>query len=517
VCASLRRQVGNETSEGTTSSLPPIEQPTQPATESIYLYHSYGIFGICTSSIHPPTDFNHPYAFLNTPPSPTPPPLSAGFTKMSLPVAIQSVLYYILSCSTCNKVIHRRKAKVQAQRDRAEKSKIEDEQPGLYRHPSPFRTNPYWDEEIALGPNPARKKTGKDCKTESTKALNGTATGNGSSITSSGAISLSGGSPTNTTTEGSRISGEGWNRKLYQRENEPLWGFDTPGPGQRIKDAIARAGSTAGRLFEGKLTSKDDSEDSEDEQKPDVRNYYVGRNPPVNDLHPPVVTTTPTGPAETSWMLQPPPSAKVMEGKERVGSLRSRADSNGSSRRGGDDIPLSRKVTEKLAASKLRNGGQEFPELRPSSSRRSSRPVTQASVKKQRRSSSTSTDEEDSIVSRRRQKSLSLAIPPPIMPSKAILKGSEMRELPSRPTLGTILSSSTQIPQTQPPSKENKKVLDQTSEITLGSRSASPAARLSPSANSMPATLPSKSKFPGADNFVFPRKEKENQEPMKIA
>jgi len=430
---------------------------------------------------------------------------------MSLPVAIQSVLYYILSCSTCNKVIHRRKAKVQAQKDRAEKAKIEDEQPGLYRHPSPFRTNPYWDEEIALGPNPARKKNGKDCKTDSTKALNVTGTGNGSSITSSGAISLSGGSPTNTTIEGSRISGEGWNRKLYQRENEPLWGFDTPGPGQRIKDAIARAGTTAGRLFEGKLTSRDDSEaDSDDEQKPNAKNYYLGRNPPVNDLHPPVVTTTPIGPAETSWMLQPPPSAKVMEGKERVASLRSRADSNGSSRRGGDDIPLSRKVTEKLAASKLRVGGPEFPDLRPSSSRRSSRPATQGSVKKQRRSSSTSSDEEDSIVSRRKLKALSVAIQSPTTPSKVVLKNSEMRELPSRPKLGTILSSSTQIPRSQLSFKENQKVLEIPSEVTVNSGSSGPSARLSPNANSMPATLPSRSKFPGADEFVFPKRESEN-------
>jgi len=434
---------------------------------------------------------------------------------MSLPVAIQSVLYYILSCSTCNKVIHRRKAKVQAQKDRAEKAKIEDEQPGLYRHPSPFRTNPYWDEEIALGPNPARKKNG-NCKTESTKALNVTATGNGSSITSSGALSLAGGSPTNTTTEGSRISGEGWNRKLYQRENEPLWGFDLPGPGQRIKDAIARAGTTAGRLFEGKLTSKDDSgDDSDVDQKPSARNYYVGRNPPVNDLHPPVVTTTPTGPAETSWMLQPPPSAKVMEGKERVASLRSRADSNGSSRRGGDDIPLSRKVTEKLAASKLRVGTPEFAELRPSSSRRSSRPATQGSVKKQRRSSSTSSDEEDSIVSRRKHKALTVAVPSPVTPSKAVLNRSEMQELPPRPKLDTILSSSTQIPQSQSSSKKIQEPLPKTSEISFSSPSPSPAPRLSPNANSMPATLPSRSKFPGADNFVFPQRENENQEPMK--
>ena len=43
---------------------------------------------------------------------------------MSLDVAIQSVLFYVLSCSTCAKISHRRKAKAQAKRDRAEKHLI---------------------------------------------------------------------------------------------------------------------------------------------------------------------------------------------------------------------------------------------------------------------------------------------------------------------------------------------------------------------------------------------------------
>jgi len=148
--------------------------------------------------------------------------------------------------------------------------------------------------------------------------------------------------------------------------------------------------------------------------------------------------------------------------------------------------------------------------LRPSSSRRSSRPATQGSVKKQRRSSSTSSDEDDSIVSRRKLKALSVAIQSPTTPSKVVLKNSEMRELPSRPKLGTILSSSTQIPRSQLSFKENQKVLEIPSEVTLNSGSSSPSARLSPNANSMPATLPSRSKFPGADEFVFPKRESEN-------
>ena len=47
----------------------------------------------------------------------------------------------------------------------------------------------------------------------------------------------------------------------------------------------------------------------------DKADYYIPRMPPVNDLHPPVASG-PKSRAEVRWMLQPPPSAKVMEGKE---------------------------------------------------------------------------------------------------------------------------------------------------------------------------------------------------------
>jgi hypothetical protein len=257
---------------------------------------------------------------------------------MSIEVALQSVAFYVLSCSTCAKINHRRKAKIQAKRERAEKHALETEQPGLYRHPSPFSTNPYWDEEITMGPGPPKKKTEKNC---SQAALNpvGLESGYANSYTMS---TGTGTASSPTAVEGSQTSGEGWNRKRYQREDEALWGHDTPGPGQRIFDAIARAGSTAGRLLEGRLNNSKVT--GSDEENP--RSYYLARNPPVNDLHPPVVSTQPASRDETRWMLQPPPPAKVMEGKERV--IRTRAVSAGSSRKGPDGSPLSRPVTEKL-------------------------------------------------------------------------------------------------------------------------------------------------------------------------
>jgi hypothetical protein len=141
---------------------------------------------------------------------------------MSLDVALQSVAFYVLSCSTCAKISHRRKARVQAKRERAEKHELETEQPGLYRHPSPFNTNPYWTEEIMMGPGPPpqKNKGGKNCN-GSQRALN--AAGNGSIYAGSTAMSSETPSSSTAVTEGSRISGEGWNFKRYQREDEALW------------------------------------------------------------------------------------------------------------------------------------------------------------------------------------------------------------------------------------------------------------------------------------------------------
>ncbi|KAF7860739.1 hypothetical protein EAF04_008257 [Stromatinia cepivora] len=266
---------------------------------------------------------------------------------MSIDVALQSVAFYVLSCSTCAKISHRRKAKEQAKRERVEKHALETEQPGLYRHPSPFSTNPYWTEEIMMGPGPPNKKGNKKDKNGSQRGLN--TAGQGSSYASSAGMSTDPGSSPTVVEEGSRISGDGWNRKRYQREDEELWGRDTHGPGQRIMDAITRASESAGRMFgvDGRPSSRHGSDGNPE-------TYYLARNPPVNDLHPPIVSTAPRSKEETRWMIQPPPSAKVMEGKVRVSS-RNRAGSHGSSRRGTEG-QLGRIVTEKLIDAKVQRG-----------------------------------------------------------------------------------------------------------------------------------------------------------------
>ncbi|KFX90055.1 hypothetical protein O988_08360, partial [Pseudogymnoascus sp. VKM F-3808] len=191
---------------------------------------------------------------------------------MSLGVGIQSVVFYVLSCSACSKISHRQKAKSEAKRERAEKKKLETDQPGLYHHPSPFNTNPYWDEEITLGPGPPSRKTGS--KNTSSRALH--TAGHASSIAASD-VAPSSQAPSSPTIvpEDQRLSGDDWNRKRYQREDEELWGVDTIKAGQRrVRDAFATAQFSVGsklRAMEERLgkfgTVKEE----------DTHPYYVSR------------------------------------------------------------------------------------------------------------------------------------------------------------------------------------------------------------------------------------------------
>ena len=415
---------------------------------------------------------------------------------MSIEVALQSVAFYILSCSTCAKINHRRKAKIQAKRERAEKHALETEQPGLYRHPSPFSTNPYWDEEITMGPGPPKKKTEKNC---SQAALN--PVGQESGYENSYTMSTGTGTASSPTAiEGSQTSGEGWNRKRYQREDEALWGHDTPGPGQRIFDAIARAGSTAGRLLEGRLNNSKAA--GSDDENP--RSYYLARNPPVNDLHPPVVSTQPANRDETRWMLQPPPPAKVMEGKERV--ISTRAVSAGSSRKGPDGSPLSRPVTEKLddvKEQRIETIVLQSPEKTSPLQESESKAATSVYMEEQPHERSMNSthhasgpDDSRAIVNQGQNGISSSMATRSVVPNK------------SKPVRSSTASMPERHGRSKAKENEEPAALREISPFSSNSamNSRATANRLSPNANSMPVTIPSvESKFPGTPTSVFPK------------
>ncbi|KAM0329861.1 hypothetical protein ACHAQA_004026 [Verticillium albo-atrum] len=283
---------------------------------------------------------------------------------MSLPVAIQSVIFYYLACTPCNDAKGRYRAKQKAKKDREKKTTLEMEQPGLYAHPSPFNTNPYWQEEIDIGPK-LPKKTGN--KNSSQRGLNSAGTSAGRDSTSASLTCTSSNlehSPTGRTSptiipenDGTSTSGDGWNKTRYQREDEELWGNDLTKMGHKLVDNIVKAGNSAGRMIKGELGKE---KQVTEEERRDF--YFTPKNPPVNEYHPPIVGSTPAHKNALQWMLQPPPTAKLMEGRVPVSRAKSSSSvasrgsraSRASRTAGTEDASLGRLVREKALQEKLR-------------------------------------------------------------------------------------------------------------------------------------------------------------------
>lgn len=217
------------------------------------------------------------------------------------------------------------------------------EQPEAYHHPEATGTNPYWAEEIEMGPGPAPRRA-RRTGTGSTRCI--TTAGTQSSILSKGGSSVDADAANETRLSDDTLEDENWNRKRYQREDEKLWGHDEPSLEK------TGTGSSGGFQIRRPGTSRSGS-------------YYSARAPPVNELHPPVVSLPSPDPAENRWMLQPPPKASVMSGKERA-STRSRSGSGASSR---VELSLGRQVSTRQMMHKLeREITTELPSISPVSS-----------------------------------------------------------------------------------------------------------------------------------------------------
>ncbi|KAI0404466.1 hypothetical protein F4802DRAFT_230445 [Xylaria palmicola] len=136
-----------------------------------------------------------------------------------------------------------------------------------------------------------------------------------------------------------------WNHKRYQREDEDFWGSELSRTGHKLMDAIKNAGSSAGRFIESSL-GKDVKLNSaeEDEEK----SYFIPINHPLNDHHPPLARRPPFK-GTVSWMVAPPPPAKVMEGKVPV--RRGSSVSNTSRRTALSDKPVDGALSNSLGSS----------------------------------------------------------------------------------------------------------------------------------------------------------------------
>lgn len=353
--------------------------------------------------------------------------------------ALRSVWFYYIGCSPCRKIGHRRETRREAEREKTLKARLEMDQPGLYRHPNPEGTNQYWMEDINMGPSLPKRGASKNTSQKRLKSADTDATterpdtspvDRGNSIGSSTQFhsAETANSPTivadelevRTTLSMSVTDSQDldWNRKRYDREDEELWGHQMYNrAGQRIREVMEKGRNTAGRIFDASRP-RGEREITEDERN---EFYTAPRNPPVNDYHPPVVSSRPASKHEYRWMLQPPPSAKIMEGKvpvSRSGSLTSvasRRTATAGSLASKEELGLGRLVGEKIMQDKIRKGemppGEELTIVtsRPNTRRRRTA-STMSSIPSQRstrsRSNTTGSESSDTIYERRRQRRL---------------------------------------------------------------------------------------------------------------
>ncbi|KAL4809482.1 hypothetical protein BDV18DRAFT_132168 [Aspergillus unguis] len=253
---------------------------------------------------------------------------------------VQSAVFYYVTCTPCAESMSKRKRRKEAVRARSQREKqnsvgVISDQPRPFPQPTPFSTNPGWMEELALGPNGAKRRGGRTNTPH--HRLESWDTGEFSNDSDQDSdMMVPHGSSQRMTKMGSRHLGDRWNRmRRYQREDEPLWG-----------EELEVKGSSVGIGGQAKVDARAPSK------------YCIPRVPPVNDLHPPIVSG-PRSRAETRWMLQPPPSARVMSGKERgrtmappvdYGSMRVNSDKS-ISRRSGHTHTLPPLVTDSSAQS----------------------------------------------------------------------------------------------------------------------------------------------------------------------
>ncbi|KAI9893517.1 MAG: hypothetical protein M1814_006313 [Vezdaea aestivalis] len=235
--------------------------------------------------------------------------------------ATHSFIYYVASCSTIRKCAYRRKREKEAARAKIEKQQLEIEQPGLYRHPLPFATNPNWEEDIRLGPSSTRKGARSVEKKEGKSGFtSGKARAQESSLDME--ARLADNSVEEISTPFSTADDQNWNRRRYQRLDEDLWGhtslIEQDGDSERPRPVTR--GSAVGMVGTSNL-----SVTPQIIAKPSRKR--IGCEP--DELARPVITRAPRQGDHLQWMRQPPPPAKVMEGKEPAN--RSRATSGASS------------------------------------------------------------------------------------------------------------------------------------------------------------------------------------------
>ncbi|KAK6855144.1 hypothetical protein PG995_008676 [Apiospora arundinis] len=398
---------------------------------------------------------------------------------MSFGVALQSAIFYVVACTPCAQAREHRDSKKKAKKDREEKDRMQAEMPELYQHPDPFNTNPYWSEEITMGPRLPSKKNANASKSTSQRALN--SSGRDSRSETASSIGLDSAHMASTPTvvpEGEELRqsisigwSDDWNKKRYQREDEELWGRENfSRTGHKLVDAMKQARNSVGRMVEATLDMGKEPKNVTDEERTDFYAPTI-KNPPVNDYHPPVISQRPRDKSAAQWMLQPPPPAKIMEGKVPSRSMslasqasrRTAASTRSARTMTGEGPPLGKRMHEKMVEKKLRQGSDAPTEAefaaamnRPSTARRStnaSRSGLSQRSQRSARSRSLSNDSSDNtspeMKVRRKQRRSRVPITPDLDSSddEEFYRGNSIESLGAmtkaaqRPKLETIFSS----------------------------------------------------------------------------
>jgi hypothetical protein len=267
----------------------------------------------------------------------------------------------------------------------------------MHLQPAPFQINPHWKEEMTLGPGPPSRRKNRT----GTPASRGITTAGTANTDSTAGSSLSDLGPVQSMSS-VHLAGHSWNTKRYQRADEEFAYFPPLEEDEGPRPRLSSRGSSVGVS----------GWSSQPLDKPESAYYIPARAPPVNDLHPPVVSTVSAKKNERAWMMEPPPSASFMNGKKGV-TARSRSGSgnSGNSSLKNTDQSLGRQVGYKLVEDKVKRGVTPLPEGELSIPNRKSTATVasgRSSPMKGRASSSLDVDDPERTPSKRRKR------PPPV-------------------------------------------------------------------------------------------------------
>jgi hypothetical protein len=188
----------------------------------------------------------------------------------------QSAFFYYVSCEPCSASKAQRRRKKQAEMTRKRKEENALQQPDLYNHPAPFEINQYWQEDIDIGPQPPLKRPRKATQESKRPA----------SVTSN----RTAGSHQVQAPREAYLPDGSVSKKRYRRADEEI-----------------------------QWTEEVEEDESTKEGGWKFRSWSA---PPVNDLHPAVVSVVPPKAEDRRWMKLPPPSTDYLNGRKGIITLR---------------------------------------------------------------------------------------------------------------------------------------------------------------------------------------------------